>query len=184
MSVNFRNFGQAKQVLPKYLSDSLTPWWGNWAVQRPADGSTFSIAFDNLPVGDAIARVFGTQMANGGPGIVFNTPQNLNNMFIDMRFKASVAGATNMYIQLNNDIIPLPAGYNAVYCYAQAGAVPTVWTRYTLNVSEIQTKTGFGTISPVEISALLTRVKSVMLYASIAGPPIDINISAFTIRRP
>ena len=171
-------------IAPKFLSDSLTPWYGYWASHPAA--ATISIAYDNLPTGDALARVYSSNLAlaNGGPGIVFNEPQNLNNCTIELYIKTSAVGATAMYIQFNNTIIPLPVGYASVYCYLIPAAVLTTWTRYTLNVSEIRSKTGFGVLSmpASQMTALLSRVKSIVLYSSIANP-LDTMVSCFTIRR-
>jgi hypothetical protein len=181
---DYRRYAGTPSPKPKYLSDSLTPWYGYWASHGA--GSTISIAYDTLPIGDALARVFSTQpTVNGGPGIVFNTPQNLNDCYLEIYYKASVAGASGMYIQFNDTVIPLLVGYKTVYCFTLGGAVvPTVWTKYTLNISEIRTKVGFGSNLglTMNLSAFLSRVKSIILYSAVVAP-LDIIVSGFNIRR-
>ena len=169
MSVNFRNFGQAKQVLPKYLSDSLTPWWGNWSVGADVLG----ISYTNLPPIDVLAKVT-ISVAVGlyaAHRITFNIPQNLNGYVLEYWIRGNTPPATaRTYVNLD-------AGR---YMYTGSPAVTTVWTKRTYSIPSPSDFTQYGLLPKSVISS---RVGYIYLEYWNAVAPYDVEIAGFNLRR-
>lgn len=174
MAVNFRNFGQAKQVLPKYLTDSITPWWGAWSV----NAGVFEILFDTLPIGDAIARLKVT--AAGTPTyfiLRFNETQNLSNYVLDWWEKCEDNAS-----QLRMFATTFPGSltdYSAYYSVWAAGSAPTVWTRKIISLSAFTTL--FGSASK---NTTISKVKDIWFYHDSTTVGKYLTISGMTFRRP
>ena len=133
MSVNFRNFGQAKQVLPKYLSDSLTPWWGAWF---PNIG-TLNIAYDNLPPASGVLARLWMNDANAGQKVfyfLYNARINQNGYVIDFWSKCQDnAPQLTLFMQNTVDTVNI---MNTSYPYA-SGSAPIVWTRHIIPLDSL-----------------------------------------------
>jgi len=174
MSVNFRNFGQAKQVLPKYLSDSLTPWWGVWTAVQ-----TTGIAFDDLPPEPGVlARLYRTINAGDGGAFQFefNTPQNLNGMAIEFWIKCTTSDPGSLCY--TNHVV---GGGFLVYNMYADNAYPIVWTKLLLPTSVFSYSS--TPASPYRTGSL-ARTKTFSMYVhGITAPPVTLSLAGFNIRR-
>jgi len=160
--VNYRNFAGTPGKNPKYLSDSLTPWYGTWG------GAGLSIAYTNLPPdGTIIAKIVDTIAAGYDEvGFTFKEPQNLNDCMLEFWYKATgIAAANNLLI--NN--------VGANYLYRNIGA-PAAWTFYSLNLPRSHSG---GTTSKILTAQ---RIRSITFAGNIAAP-WTIEVAGFTIRR-
>ena len=73
--VNYRNFAGTPGKNPKYLSDSLAPWYGNWSPNIPGE---LSIDYTGLPTGECLARLIQTGfIGNRHLMFEFSQPQNI-----------------------------------------------------------------------------------------------------------
>jgi len=181
--INMRSFGQAKMVSSKYLSDSLTPWYGSWETEG---GAAVSIAYNNLAIGDSIARIYRSIAANfQSIEIKFNDPQNLNELYVDFLYKCDDPDPEIIIIFG----MQAPGGAVTDYTFFRVnadGACPVVWTRKTLKVSTWPVGAGGGTggLGRTSPSVVWRRVKTIQLLAqNIAAFPRTLEIGGFTIRR-
>jgi len=177
--VNYRNFAGTPGKNPKYLSDSLTNWYGNWSAG--GGGAAIGIAYDNLPIGDAIARITRAVSQFGTNIFEFNEPQNIDGLQLEFYVKAE-----NADVQLYLDISPSPAatwnappyGYRLLYA---GGACPTVWTKQTIALG----KQSFNPVGGLTVNRSLpyTRCKSLVFYRDLPVAVRTLEISGMTIRR-
>jgi len=171
-----RSFGQAKMVASKYLTDGLSNYYGTWIAN-------WNIAYDNLPTGECLARLYVAAVNAAAYGISFNEPQNIKNSVFDFWIK----GATNdpqIYIYVSAYPIPTYStlmGYRLLYA---DGTTPTTWTRLTIDPNSITVPPATGLPNRVLKDKILTGFRSIQFYVeAMAAPPVEIGVSGFTIRR-
>jgi len=180
--VNYRNFAGTPGKNPKYLSDSLTPWYGTWTgiggVGSPA------VAYDNLPSdGTIVGRIWKNLTNSGTIALEFTNPQNINECELSFYIKAENADC-QLYLMLSAN--PAATYTTQPYCYRLlygAGASPTVWTSRTFILK--RNGSGFtlpGGIIP-EHEVIFQSCKSINIYRDAPAPNRIIELAGLNIRR-
>jgi len=185
--VDYRRYAGTPSPKPKYLSDSLTPWYGAWRV---GGVSTLSIDYTNLPIGSAVAKIVGDIVA--GEVLVFDfggvvaPPIGLQNFssnknIVEFYYKCSVNNPRVVLFMLRTRWgFPDPAGYFTIELNI-AGAAPTVWT-----YKSFQIPTGFSTFVPGTTTGrsreeVISQIKE--FAWNLPAFAAQIQVSGFTIRR-
>jgi hypothetical protein len=172
-----RSFGQAKMVAPKFLSDSLNlaagNWYGSWAAS-----AGISIAYNNLPTGEALARLYSPMNNSDVIYFDFKDIQNINGLYLDFYYKGATADP-RCYIYFSQ--LTGLAGPRYRKLLNADGATPIVWTRALIPVEYWGTLIGSTLIGP---SCIGSTIRSIgLLTDAIAAPPVQMEIANFTIRR-
>ena len=171
--INYRNFGQAKMVAPKFLSDSLTPALGNYYGTWTNFNYVQSIAYDNLPPEPGVLARLNFVSPGGVSGLAFtfNEPQYLNGATLEFWIRKTAGGAGNflLYVQKIAGILQY---------YKTIAALPGTWTKYTVAIPDL-TSTRQGNQSQTQVAA---RVSSFDIDQNIVGA-YTIDIAGFTVRR-
>ena len=178
--INYRNFAGTPGKNPKYLSDALVNEYGTWY----SSASNHVISYDDLPVGDAIARISYGALNDHGLTFQFNDRQNVLNSVAEFYYKCATNDPT-VYIYVTYEVWAgglWAADTRAAVVINADGAAPTTWTRVSRSLSS---SGGFITYQPNKgREFVFTRLKNIMLYfGTIGAPPVTTNISALTIRR-
>jgi hypothetical protein len=118
--IDYRTKAGLPSAKPKYLSDSLTPWYGNWWTS-----GVLTIAYDDLPPEPGVSARLIFNYAAGGygsQGINFNTPQQLLDKKVEywMRMTLNPTSYTTHYSHIT--------GSEFAYVH---GVIPGVWTKYS-----------------------------------------------------
>ena len=173
--VNYRNFAGTPGKNPKYLSDSLAPWYGNWSPNIPGE---LSIDYTGLPTGECLARLIQTGfIGNRHLMFEFSQPQNIFGLTFETYVKESLLGSVLFYVSRN----PVATWLNE-YLRWSAGISPGVagsWVKRTLTMDKGGWDLSIGiTTNP---NVILTRVKTMVIY-SIANCG-TFEVSGFNLRR-
>jgi len=121
--VDYRRYAGTPSPKPKYLSDSLTPWYGAWTSVVP-----LTIEYTNLPPdGTILAKLVVTAgNAYGDLVFTFNAPQNLLTGSTIEYWLRVVSGA------LGGMFFYMRKGPNNYY----RAHLPAVWTKYTYPIPD------------------------------------------------
>jgi len=169
--INYRNFAGTPGKNPKYLSDSLTPWYGIWT-------GNCAMGYSTLPTGDCIGKVIVSNVGGAWSGayLTFATPQNVSNEYICDLWLRTTASPTSSYMSL--------WGVLATRIDIQFGAgIPANWTRYQLRIPK-----DFPNATPLSVNSWQARQipvrLSYLLFSTFhAANPHNMEIGGFTIRR-
>ena len=172
--INYRSFGQAKQVAPKYLSDQLSGYYGNWACYV---AGAPSIAYDNLPPdGSVLARVYRSLNNDNAIGFDFNEFQFLRELQLDFYLKCSINGPA-IYLDAANTPTASLAGAFVLTLLNAAGAAPTVWTKYSIKIQPWNAANN-------RTNYILARAKCLAFYTATSGTqPYTLEVAGMTVRR-
>ena len=178
--INLKSFGQAKMVAPKYLSDSLTPWYGTWSV---CAGGALALDYTNLPTGDCQAKlVFTTNVANRflHSGLSFYPPgQCLVGTKLSFKYKFSRSEAVNHNIWLTTTGGP----YAEPTLEAPGGLLnptPTTWTDFSMEISRF---INTASAPRLRLNSMATRVLFFFFYGFPFSGPTTFEIANFTFQR-
>jgi hypothetical protein len=172
-----RSFSGTPGKNPKYLSDSLTPWYGTWTRTGPG---LPNIGYTGLPIGDAIARIYYQIVnPNGAIAIEFNEPQNVYGRQVEFYYKWDDPDARTFIYFSGNPFASYTTSYIAVELNAD-GAAPTVWTKKSINPEA--KPIGYAS-SLTGVNAMLCRLKTIVFYGFSMTAPRTLEISGMTVRR-
>ena len=185
--VNYASFAGSPGRNPKYLSDALVNEYGSWKP-KPAGVPALSIAYDNLPTGDALARIYTDLDSNEWFAFEFDQNQCVGDSIMYLDFYAKVSAQCIGMLFAQPDAVGAgigPSGmslyWNSVWTFA---AAPLNWTRYKVKLGR-----GDGTVNgwnlnyggPQGIASTQQRLKTITFYIQTASATL--NISRCTIRR-
>jgi len=170
--VNYRNFGQAKQVSSKYLSDAQDNFYGGWYFEVAAARPTVDYA--DKPTGDAVASLSQAMINGAYETFEFNEPQNILDLYLDFWYKYDNVNPRLFIFVSNNPRATFYNYYVNTININGAGAAPTVWTKRTIKLD--QRAGGIVNYKPI-----LVRAKNIALYSDNAVGTL--KWSGFTIRR-
>jgi len=180
--INYRRSvnGSNDQLGRRYLSDSLTPWWGSWAVS----GGTLGISYNNLPSEPGVlAKV--TNTINAGSQALyfsFNNNQNLKNYLCEFWVKGSdISGGLDVFVNSKYGAWDYSLNRMRLYLYAP-GTFPTLWTKVSVAMSSLITVIpGFADSGRYDI---LSRVKTLAFYTYSATVfPFTTELAGVNFRR-
>lgn len=177
MTVNYRRSvnGSNDQLGRHYISDSLTPWWGYWT----GGAGGLVIAYDNLPIGDAIARIYKINLlADDNVSFVFNSSQNIENMVLDVYLKCS----SNIFLYVSRQAY---ASWTTEYVAHGSLGITANWARYKIMMARNSAGGVYGWNTYVGIKAspniILNQGKAIVFYNA-AGGPNTLEICGMTLR--
>jgi hypothetical protein len=115
-----RSINPPSQLGRKYLSASLTPWYGTWA------GPNITISYANLPPESGVLAKLICPSAGGYTAyfLSLNAVQNISGRQAEFWIRQTVGVAGTFRLGIED---PTGAGY-----YSAAIALPAIWTKYSL----------------------------------------------------
>jgi len=176
--INYRKYTGTPSPKSKYLSDSLTPWYGRWSDGIGYPGNV-EISYTGLPIGDTVARITRSMPVGGTNIFEFNESQNVSGYQLEFWIKAENVDA-QLYIEFSPNTALTFA--STIYCYKllyAGGTSPIVWTKVSLTLdSSLFAFVGLG-----PHSLPFVRCRSISLYRDAPAAARIIDVSGFTIRR-
>jgi hypothetical protein len=174
--IDYREFAGTPSPKSKYLSDSLTPWYGSWT----SVAGTLGIAYDSLPVGDCLARLtHDTPNADSWIYFTFNDLQNIKDYQLEFWYRKGNASAINF------DVLISRLGYNLSNggLYKGIGAGTVSWSKASLSIDSIVNyQAGYlPGANYRDIIKIALGVISFHIYNVVA--PQRLDIAGFNLRR-
>ena len=165
-------------VSSKYLSDSLTPWYGIWSP----GGGVATLDYTNLPTGDCLAKVSVTSdgaLRFRQVGFQFYAPQNIVNANISFKYKFS----RNEAVGHNVWITSLGLPYSVPTLQHPVGLLnptPTTWTDFSSPVSYFINTSSAQRLLYNSMAAVANRI---LIYGFAFSGATTLEIANFTVRR-
>jgi hypothetical protein len=152
--INYRRSvnGQNDQLGRKFLSDSITPWWGVW------NGIT-SIDYTNLPPAPGVLAKLVKSFGGGYASVnfTFNAAQNLNGYQLEFWHRCALNPTGNKYIYIGRASGP---------SYYKQFATTGGWILYSYPVPDYSWTSNPTSVSKTNVS---NNVSTIVWDYSIAG---------------
>jgi len=157
-------------IAPKYLTDSLTPWYGAWTLSA---GGSLSISYASLPPQSDILAKLVCDTPGGGYGSIqflFNAPQNIGGTVLEFWHRCALNPTLNKYYYIQT---PDSASY-----YKTFGAAVGNWLLFQIPMPDPTSLVSTG----ISKSRIACRMNKLVFDYGVAGA-WTFEIAGLTFRR-